>query len=126
MNVRFQKTAKGEVAILARADYEALVARANEADEDAGTTRIVARGRKGVANGDILIPYEIAQRIAEGVTPVRAFREWRQLTQAELSARAGISQGHVSDLENGRRIGTPATLRTIADILNVPLDLIVA
>ena len=36
MNVRFQKTAKGEVAILPRKDYDALVAKAAEADEDAG------------------------------------------------------------------------------------------
>ena len=37
MNVRFQKTAHGEVAILPRKEYEALVIKAAEADEDAGT-----------------------------------------------------------------------------------------
>ena len=39
MNVRFQKTAHGEVAILPRKEYEALVIKAAEADEGAGTTR---------------------------------------------------------------------------------------
>jgi hypothetical protein len=34
MNVRFKMTRKGEVAILARKDYEALAAKAQEADED--------------------------------------------------------------------------------------------
>jgi hypothetical protein len=40
MNVRFQKTQRGEVAILPRKDYEKLVAKAAEADEDAGTARL--------------------------------------------------------------------------------------
>ena len=40
MNVRFKMTNKGEVAILARKDYEALAAKAQEADEDIGTVRL--------------------------------------------------------------------------------------
>jgi hypothetical protein len=34
MNVRYKMTNKGEVAILPRNDYEALAAKAQEADED--------------------------------------------------------------------------------------------
>src|SRR5260221_175539 len=51
MSVRFQKTPRGEVAILPRKDYELLVAKASEADEDAGTARIVARAGKEIAGG---------------------------------------------------------------------------
>jgi hypothetical protein len=47
MTVRFKKTDKGEVAILPRKEYEKLVAKANEADEDAGTARLVARAQGG-------------------------------------------------------------------------------
>ena len=36
MSVRFQKTPRGELAILPRKEYELLVAKASEADEDAG------------------------------------------------------------------------------------------
>ena len=42
MNVRFKMTNKGEVAILPRKEYEALAAKAREADEDIGTARLVA------------------------------------------------------------------------------------
>jgi ribosome-binding protein aMBF1 (putative translation factor) len=126
MNVRFQKTPKGEVAILPRKDYEALVAKAAEADEDAGTARLVARARKEIASGTPLLPKEVVDRLAKGQSPVRVFREWRGMTQLELSFRTNISQSHISDIENGRRTGTPATLRTIATKLNVPLDLLVA
>ena len=43
MNVRFKMTSKGEVAILPRKDYEVLAAKAQEADEDFGTARLIAR-----------------------------------------------------------------------------------
>jgi hypothetical protein len=43
MTVRFKMTDKGEIAILPRKDYEALAAKAKEADEDFGTARLVAR-----------------------------------------------------------------------------------
>ena len=56
MNVRFQKTARGEVAILPRKEYEALVVKAAEADEDAGMARLVRRARSEIAAGVPLLP----------------------------------------------------------------------
>ena len=47
MNVRFKMTNKGEVAILPRKEFEALAAKAREADEDVGTARLVARAPGG-------------------------------------------------------------------------------
>lgn len=54
MNVRFKKTDKG--------DYEALAAKAAEADEDIGTARLVARARKEIAAGARLIPKAVVDR----------------------------------------------------------------
>jgi|SRR5438876_8820040 len=125
MTVRYQKTAKGEVAILPRKEYEALLTKAAEADEDAGTARLVARARREVAEGAPLIPMDVAERIAAGEHPIRALREWRGMTQMELSYRTNIGQGYISDLESGRRKGTVAALRIIAEALRVPLDTLV-
>ncbi|MFL6804765.1 MAG: helix-turn-helix domain-containing protein [Xanthobacteraceae bacterium] len=125
MNVRFQKTSRGEVAILPRKEYEALVAKAAEADEDAGNARLVARARKEVLAGAPLLPKDVVDRLAKGEKPVRVLREWRDMTQMDLSSKVGMSQSHISDIESGRRTGTPATLRRIADALKVPLDLLV-
>jgi hypothetical protein len=124
MNVRFQKTARGEVAILPRKDYEALVAKAAEADEDKGTARLVALGRDAVAAGAPLLPKEAVDRLAKGGNPVRVLREWRDKPQEYISFKTGLSQGYISDLETGRRNGTTAALRLIADVLKVPLDLL--
>ncbi len=131
MSVRFQKTPRGEVAILPRKDYELLVARASEADEDAGTARIVARARKEIASGGPLLPKDIVDRMTNGENPVRVLREWRErewpggMTQMYLSHKTNLSQGYISDIENGRRTGTAAALRLIANALEVPLDLLV-
>ncbi|HKS87785.1 MAG TPA: helix-turn-helix transcriptional regulator [Pseudolabrys sp.] len=125
MTVRYQKTAKGEVAVLPRKEYEALAAKAAEADEDAGTARLVARARKEIAEGAPLVPMEVVERIAAGDHPIRAMREWRDMTQMELSYRTDIGQGYISDLETGRRKGTAAALRAIAQTLRVPLDILI-
>jgi ribosome-binding protein aMBF1 (putative translation factor) len=125
MTVRFEKTKKGEVAILPRAEYETLVARAAEADEDAGTARVVARARKEIAEGAPLIPKEIVDRIADGENAIRVLREWREVTQMHLSFKTDIGQGYISDLETGRRKGTAKALKRIAAELKVPLDMLV-
>jgi ribosome-binding protein aMBF1 (putative translation factor) len=125
MSVRFQKTPKGEVAILPREDYELLLAKASEADEDAGTARIVARAHEEVAGGAPVLPKDIVDRIANGENHVRVLREWRDVTQMYLSLKTNLSQSYISDIENGRRTGTAAALRLIANVLKVPLDLLV-
>src|SRR5438270_1408576 len=124
MNVRFKMTNKGEVAILPRKEYEALAAKAREADEDFGTARLVARARKDIAVGMPLIPKEVVDRIANGENALRALREWRGKTQLYVSHKTNIGQGYISDLESGRRRGATTALKKIADVLKLPLDLI--
>ena len=121
MTVRFEKTPRGEVAILPREEYEALVALVAEAEEDEGTARIIDRV---LAADEPSFPKETVDRLTKGENPVRVFREWKGLTQVELASRTGLSQGHISDMESGRRIGTVAVLRQLADALGVPLDLL--
>ena len=89
MNVRFKKTDKGEMAILPRAEYEALIERLEEAEEDAGTVRLIDRGLREIAEGAPTFPMDVANRIADGENPVRVFREWKGMTQVELAARTG-------------------------------------
>ena len=124
MNVRFKMTDKGEIAILPRKDYEALAAKAREADEDIGTARLVARARKEITAGMPLIPKEVVDKIVGGENALRVLRKWRGKTQLYISHKTDIGQGYISDLESGRRKGTTAALKKIADALKVPLDLI--
>jgi DNA-binding XRE family transcriptional regulator len=117
-------TSKGEIAILPRKEYEALAAKAQEADEDFGTARLIARARKEIAAGMPLIPKEVVDKIARGENALRALREWRGKTQLYVAHKANIGQGYISDLESGRRKGATTALKKIADVLKLPLDLI--
>ena len=107
MNVQFKMTNKGEVAILPRKDYEALAAKAQEADEDFWTARLVARARKEIAGGMPLIPKEVVDKIAGGENALRVLREWRGKKDFYISHKTNIGQGYISDLESGRERGQP-------------------
>jgi DNA-binding XRE family transcriptional regulator len=124
VSVKFHTTPQGEVAILPRAEYERLKKLADEAMEDAGTARLIARARKDVAGGAPLFPKEIVDRLANGDNPIRTLREFREYTQAELVVAVGITQGYLSDLETGKRKGPMTLHQRIARALGVPLELL--
>lgn len=42
-------------------------------------------------------------------------------SQAELARQAGMSQGHISELEKGSKKARPATIKKLATVLNVPM-----
>jgi predicted transcriptional regulator len=93
--------------------------------EDAGTRRIVRRARAAVARGeDVILPKAVADRLIDE-NPIRVIREWRDMTQSDLTDAAGMTQGYLSDLETGRRRGTAESLAKLARALRVPLDLLV-
>jgi DNA-binding XRE family transcriptional regulator len=124
VTVRFETTPNGEVAILPRADYERLKKLADEAVEDAGTARLVARARKDVAGGMPLLPKETVDRLANGENPIRVLREFRRHTQLKFAASVDIAQGYLSDLEAGKRKGPLTLHQKIARALGVPLELL--
>lgn len=47
-------------------------------------------------------------------------------TQAWLAAELGISPGHMSEIESGKRNATPANIRKIAKLLGCPRSVIEA
>lgn len=50
---------------------------------------------------------------------IREKRKERELTQAGLSAKAGITQGHLSQIEKGSRRPTLPTLLKLRDALEL-------
>jgi len=71
------------------------------------------------------IPFELLRAIAAGTSPVRAFREFRSLSQAKLAKETGITRQYLCQIENKQRKGTGKVLKKIATILNVDLDLLI-
>ena len=77
------------------------------------------------AEGDALIPHPVALAIMDGGSPVRAFRDHRGLTLRDLSDRAGISIGYLSEIERGRKPGSVAALTRVAAALDTTIDALV-
>ena len=74
------------------------------------------------ARGEEGFPLALWQSISDGANPVKAFREYRGMTQETLAQFAGVKRPLISDIENGKKQGSINTLKLIAKALNVPLD----
>jgi DNA-binding XRE family transcriptional regulator len=116
-----------DLVVIARSDYEALLARAgDEASEDALTARIVDTTDAKIARGeDVALPAAVWDAIESGEHPIRAIRKFRGLTQINVAERAGLRQGYIADIEAGKKTGSATSLKAIAAALGVPLDILV-
>jgi transcriptional regulator with XRE-family HTH domain len=68
------------------------------------------------------VPAEIRQAIADGVHPVRAWREHRGLNQGQLAALVGISRAYLAQIEGGGRTGTLEVMARVARALDRRLE----
>lgn len=115
------KTPDGhELVVLPRAEYDALVAAAAEAEEEAADIAIYDKRIADLAAGrHALLPPEVSRAMLRGDSLLKALRKWRGISQIDLSHRLGLAQGYLSDLESRRRQGTPETLVAIAKALEI-------
>ncbi|MEI7844627.1 MAG: helix-turn-helix transcriptional regulator [Chloroflexota bacterium] len=75
---------------------------------------------------DELIPGELVYAILDGENPIKAWREYRGMTQPEIAEKAGISVPYLSQLETNKRKGSIDVLSAIAKVLHVSLENIVS
>jgi len=120
MDPQIVTTPSGErLVVIPEADYETLLAAA----EDAVDAAAVEAFRRKLATGDEEpIPAAIVDRILDGESRIRVWRDHRGLTSSALAEKAGIAQAFLSQIETGKRDGTIDTLRRIAAALGVSLD----
>jgi hypothetical protein len=111
-----------ELVVLPRAEYEALLDRADHEAEDADDVAIYDSRKGELTAGGVVLPPEVSAAILRGDSRLKAIRHWRAETQLHLAFKTEIGQGYLSDLENGRRMGTPETLAKLAQALDVPIE----
>lgn len=111
-----------ELVVLPRAEYEALLERAERDAEDADDVAVYDARKAELAVGGVVLPTEVSAAILRGDSRLKAIRKWRDKTQQYLEFKTGISQGYLSDLESGRRTGTPETIAKLAQTLEVPVE----
>lgn len=118
-----KKDGRPEWAVIPYEEYQRLL----EAAEMLRDVRNYDEVKAALARGEEeLVPAAITDALLAGENPLRVWREYRELTQQQVAAEAGISKSYLSQLESGQRKGTTEVLRAIARVLNVSLDDLVA
>ena len=112
-----QKDGRPEYAVIPIEDYRRMVASL----EDLADIEAIDQALREDRSGDS-IPGEIVSAIINGILPLRAWRLYRKLTLASLAERAGISSSYLSQIENGKKPGTPDIYRRLAAVLGVESD----
>ncbi|MFN0114663.1 MAG: helix-turn-helix transcriptional regulator [Paracoccaceae bacterium] len=108
-----------ETVTIPRAEYDRL----RQAAEDLGDLQAYDRAMAAVSAGeDELIPGAFADRLMNGESPLRVYRELRALSQAVLARESGVNRVQIIDIEAGRKNGSVETLRKLAMALGVGLE----
>jgi DNA-binding XRE family transcriptional regulator len=118
-----ERDGKPEWAVLPYEEYLKLVEQAELLEDIRDFDEIRAAIDRGEQE---LIPAEVVNAILDGKTPIKVWREFRNLTQQQLSDRVGISKPYLSQLETGKRTGTTEVLAAIAKALDVSLEQVAA
>lgn len=106
MKPQFIKTEAGEeLVVLTRREYDALLAgNGDEAAEDRAMARITDDYlSEEEAGRGASVPFWFVELVMKHGSPVTAARKHHGCTQVELAQILDISQGHLSDIERGRR-----------------------
>lgn len=111
-----------ETVVIPRREYEALLKAADDLEELLAVTAYDEAKRRLVAGEEERIPSAFADRLIGGESPIRVWRDYRGLSSKDLAAAAGLSTAYLSEIETGKKDGSVAALKAIADALKIDLD----
>jgi len=69
-----------------------------------------------------MFPSRVVDRLLDGESAIRVFREYRGLTQEQLAKSAKIARPYLAEIESGRKEGSVSVLKAIAAALKLGLD----
>jgi DNA-binding XRE family transcriptional regulator len=118
MTVQYVEIGGQRIAMLPATDYDRLVDMA----EDRADILAAERAEKRRLEGEEYVPFALVESIINGENALRAWRSYRGLTAAQLAKASGIKPSRISELENGKAHGRPATWRALADAMDVTVD----
>lgn len=115
--VRTLTPAGDEIVILSAAEYDRLVALAEDVRDARIADDAMAEYRR---TGRSLTAQEVLE-LAIAPTPLQFWRKRRGLSQAALAEMADCSQPYLNQLEAGKRKGTMTTFRKLAAVLDLSI-----
>lgn len=104
------------------AEIRSMVRELKDAVEMAEDLAAYDAAKDRIAHGEPLVPGDVVHRIFVGETPVKAWREHRGLTQADLGRAAGMRASEVRAIETGDRNLTLKTARKLAFALDLEIE----
>ena len=111
-----------ETVTIPRAEYDRL----RMVEEDFEDFRAALDIEARIAAGEEeLVPSRVADRLIDGESPLRVWREYRDRSQSKLARVSGVNRVRIVEIEAGRNAGSVRTLRKLADALGVTMDDIV-
>src|SRR3954447_693376 len=103
---------------LRRSEYEALVERFEDVSDIAALNdldaRLASSGTEALAD---YLSQDSVERLIEGESPVRIWREHRGLSARALAEPAGVTPSYHSEIETGRKPGSLDAVSKIARAL---------
>ena len=108
-----------ETVTIPKAEYDRLCALEDEFSDLQAALAVEARIDRGEEE---LIPASVVDRLIDGESPLRVWREFRNQTQAGLARVSGVNRVQIVDIEAGRSVGSIHTLRKLADALGTAVD----
>ncbi len=109
--------ATGDMVILPRKEYEALL----KDREDADDIRAFDDGVAEIDAGAELLPGDFVEKLLVTNSRVREWRNYRRISQTALAEAAGVRQATISAIEKGS-MPKVDTARNIAEALDCDLD----
>ena len=108
-----------ETVTIPKAEYERLLAMEEDYEDFRAALAVETRIAEGTEE---LVPAPVADRLIDGESPLRVWREHRGLSQSALARASGVNRVQIVEIEAGRNAGSIRTLRRLADALGVALD----
>ena len=107
--------------VLPHDEYQTLVELLEDLDDAAAITRFAARHDAGA---EPTVPAVVVDRLLDGESPIRVWRENRGMTAAQLAAAVKVTRAHISKLESGKGEPSLDLLRRLARVLDVGIELL--
>ena len=93
------------------------------AAEDFSDRRDALAVRQRIESGtEELVPAAVADRLIDGDSPLRVWREHRALSRSALARASGVHRARIADIEAGRATGSLPPMRALASALRVAVD----
>lgn len=118
MTVQFLDISGSKMAVLPVADYERLL----DMIEDRADAAAAALAHQRMLDGEESFPADFVNILLSGENRLRAWRKYRKLNLRELSGKVDLSIAYISELELGKRQGSPKVWRKLAVALSADVD----